>query len=275
MLAGQQMVVPTRDGEVRGERLNEDTFSVHILDTSGLIHVVNKVTREVRSLTMRGAGYDRLVKANQEPHNWLMYWGDYQGTHYSPLTQIDTTNVQRLQAAWAFPMPGDAALEATPLVIDGVMYTSQPGATVALDAATGRQLWRSVRPQKVKNPNEINPFSRGVAVLDQRLFVGTLDAALLALDVSTGKVALGDSGRRLDGGLHDHQPAAGRQRQGDCRRQRRRIRRPRVPRRLRAGHRQAPVALVRRARSRRIRSRHLARRQLEARRQADVAHRLV
>ena len=78
-------------------------------------------------------------------------------------------------------------LEATPLVIDGVMYTSQPGATVALDAVTGRQLWRSVRQQKVKNPNEINPFSRGVAVLDQRLFVGTLDAALLALDVSTGK----------------------------------------------------------------------------------------
>ena len=188
VLAGQQTVVPTRTGEIRGERLNEDTFSIQILDASGTIHIVDKVTREVRSLTMRGVGADRLVKANQEPHNWLMYWGDYQGTHYSPLTQIDTTNVQRLQAAWAFPMPGDAVLEATPLVIDGVMYTSQPGATVALDAVTGRQLWRSVRPQKVKNPNEINPFSRGVAVLDQRLFVGTLDAALLALDVSTGKV---------------------------------------------------------------------------------------
>ena len=188
VVAGQQVVVSTRDGrEIRGERLNEDTFTIQILDASGVIQVVDKVTREVRPLTMRGASSDRLVKANQEPHNWLMYWGDYQGTHYSTLTQIDTTNVQRLQAAWAFPMPGDAALEATPLVIDGVMYTSQPGATVALDATTGRQLWRSARPQKVKNPNEINPFNRGVAVLDQRLFVGTLDAALLALDVSTGK----------------------------------------------------------------------------------------
>ena len=187
VLSGQQAVVATRDGrEIRGERLNEDTFSVHILDASGVIHSVDKLTREVRSLTVRGVSFDRLVKANQEPHNWLMYWGDYQGSHYSPLTQIDTSNVQRLQAAWAFPMPGDAPLEATPLVIDGVMYTSQPGATVALDAASGRQLWRSVRKQKVKNPNEINPFSRGVAVLDQRLFVGTLDAALLALDVSTG-----------------------------------------------------------------------------------------
>jgi len=188
VFAGQQVVVATRNGEIRGVRLNEDTFSVHVMDASGVVHVVDKITREVRTLTLRGAGFDRLVKANQEPHNWLMYWGDYQGSHYSPLTQINATNVQRLQAAWTFPMPGDAQLEATPLVIDGVMYTSQPGATVALDARSGRQLWRSVRQQKVKNPHEINPFSRGVAVLDQRVFVGTLDAALLALDVRTGLV---------------------------------------------------------------------------------------
>ncbi len=54
VLAGQQTVVATRDGEIRGERLNEDTFSIQILDASGVIHVVDKVTREVRSLTMRG-----------------------------------------------------------------------------------------------------------------------------------------------------------------------------------------------------------------------------
>ena len=78
-------------------------------------------------------------------------------------------------------------LEATPLVVDGVMYTSgPPGTVVALDAATGRQIWRYQRPQKVRNPNEINPFNRGVAVLGNRIFVGTLDAALLALDARTG-----------------------------------------------------------------------------------------
>ena len=92
VLTGQQAVVATRDGrEICGERLNEDTFSVHILDASGVIHTVDKLTREVRSLTVRGVSFDRLVKASQEPHNWLMYWGDYQGSHYSPLTQIDTT----------------------------------------------------------------------------------------------------------------------------------------------------------------------------------------
>ena len=115
-----------------------------------------------------------------------MYWGNFQGTHYSALNQIDTSNVGQLQAAWAFPMPGDSVLQATPLVADGVMYTTQPGVVVALDARTGRQLWRYERPQKVRNPYEINPFNRGVALVGHRLFVGTLDAALVALDARTG-----------------------------------------------------------------------------------------
>ena len=83
-------------------------------------------------------------------------------------------------------MPGDSVLEATPLVVDGVMYTTQPGMVVALDARTGRQIWRYARSQKVRSPYEINPFNRGAAILGNRLFVGTLDAALVALDISTG-----------------------------------------------------------------------------------------
>ena len=131
--------------------------------------------------------YERLRGAASEPHNWLTYWGDYQGTHYSGLKQITTANVRRLQAAWARQLPGSSVLEATPLVVDGIMYTSgPPGIVVALDAATGRQIWRYQRPQKVRNPNEINPFNRGVAVLGNRVFVGTLDAALVALDARTG-----------------------------------------------------------------------------------------
>jgi PQQ-dependent dehydrogenase (methanol/ethanol family) len=133
-----------------------------------------------------GVPFERLKNATAEPHNWLMYWGDYQGTHYSGLKQIDTTNVNQLRTAWAFPMPGDSVLETMPVVVDGVMYTTQPGVVAALDARTGRQIWRYARQQKVKNPYEINPFNRGVAVLGQRLFVGTLDAALIALDARTG-----------------------------------------------------------------------------------------
>jgi alcohol dehydrogenase (cytochrome c) len=133
-----------------------------------------------------GVSFDRLVKAAAEPHNWLMYWGNYQGTHYSALSQIDAANVGRLQAAWAFPMPGDSVLEATPIVVDGVMYMTRPGEVAALDARSGREIWRFRRPQKVRNPYEINPFNRGVAVLGNRLFVGTLDAALVSLDARTG-----------------------------------------------------------------------------------------
>src|SRR5262245_32097669 len=99
-----------------------------------------------------GVPFERLVKADAEPQNWLMYWGNFRGTHYSNLQQITATNVGQLQAAWTFPMPGPFVLEATPLVIDGVMYSTLPGEVVALDARSGRQIWRYVRPQKVRNP---------------------------------------------------------------------------------------------------------------------------
>jgi alcohol dehydrogenase (cytochrome c) len=130
---------------------------------------------------------DRLRNAQAEPQNWVTYWGDYQGTHYSALKEITPSNVSRLQANWALQMPGGSTLEATPLVVDGVMYTTgPPGTVVALDARTGRQIWRYQRLQKVRNPYEINPYNRGVAVRGNRVFFGTLDAALIALDARTG-----------------------------------------------------------------------------------------
>jgi alcohol dehydrogenase (cytochrome c) len=189
----------TRNGrEIRGIRRNEDTFTVQIVDATGRLHSLDKLTLadyrveaaptaavDPKALAVN-VPFERLVNARAEPHNWLMYWGDYQGTHYSALKDIDSSNVQRLQTAWTYAMPGEAVLEATPLVVDGVMFTTQPGVVVALDARTGRQIWRHTRTQKAKNPQEINPFNRGVAMLDGRLFVGTLDAALVALDAGTG-----------------------------------------------------------------------------------------
>jgi alcohol dehydrogenase (cytochrome c) len=136
-----------------------------------------------------GVTYERLRAARSEPHNWLMYWGDYQGTHYSALRQIDTANVGRLRAAWSAPVPGDSASESTPLVVDGVMYATSGGNTrtvTAMDARTGRQIWRYTRQQKVRNPGETDVVNRGVAMLGHRLFVGTNDAALVCLDARTG-----------------------------------------------------------------------------------------
>ena len=136
-----------------------------------------------------GVTYARLLNARREPHNWLMYWGDYQGTHYSALTSINTTNVSQLRPAWATPVPGDTVSESTPLVVDGVMYGTSGGSprtVTAIDARTGRQIWRFVRPQKVRNPGETDVVNRGVAILGHRLFVGTNDAALICLDARTG-----------------------------------------------------------------------------------------
>src|SRR3954451_21619432 len=86
-------------------------------------------------------------------------------------------------------MPGDSILETTPIVLDGIMYVTGSGnplTVTALDARTGRQIWRYTRQQSVKNPYENNRFNRGAAILDNRLFVGTIDAVLIALDARRG-----------------------------------------------------------------------------------------
>ena len=135
-----------------------------------------------------GLTFERLRNAAAEPQNWPTYWGDYQGRHFSGLKQIDATNVRELQARWAVPM-GDGLLEGSPLVVDGVMYASgMPGQVFALDAKSGLQIWRYQRQQKVVPQGQINRFNRGVAMLGNRLFVGTLDAALVALDARTGQL---------------------------------------------------------------------------------------
>ena len=166
-------------------RLTADEIS-HLVAYLRTLNGRDLTKTSVATLT-GGLTFERLQRARAEPHNWLTYWGDYQGTHFSTLKQITMANVGQLQARWAIQLPGASTIEATPLVIDGVMYTSgPPGTVVALDAATGRQIWRYQRQQKVRNPNEINPFNRGVAVLGPRVFVGTLDATLIALDIRTG-----------------------------------------------------------------------------------------
>jgi PQQ-dependent dehydrogenase (methanol/ethanol family) len=134
-----------------------------------------------------GLTYERIKNAAAEPQNWLTYWGDYRGAHFSGLSHIDTKNVKQLQTKWAAQLPGDSLLQSTPLVVDGVMYTAgPPGQVFAFDARTGVQIWKYQRQRKVINPFESNPFNRGVAVLGNRVFVGTLDAALVALDARTG-----------------------------------------------------------------------------------------
>jgi alcohol dehydrogenase (cytochrome c) len=140
--------------------------------------------------TAQEVPYERLVQAEDEPASWLTYSGTYAAHRFSPLDQIDRDNVGDLRPAWVHQIPTDGLIETTPLVVDGVMYISEPGSNVAaLDARSGRLLWRWERPL----PRDLRligfpPVNRGVAILDDRVFVGTLDGALVALDAGSGSV---------------------------------------------------------------------------------------
>jgi PQQ-dependent dehydrogenase (methanol/ethanol family) len=139
-----------------------------------------------------GLSFAQISNAQSEPGNWLTYWGNYQGDHFSELNQITPANVKQLQAQWTVQMPPGPLLEATPLVVNGVMYTTyttdRSSGVYAIDARTGLDIWKYDRPQKQVNPFQINPFNRGVAVLGNRVFFGTLDAQLVALNAQTGRL---------------------------------------------------------------------------------------
>ena len=132
--------------------------------------------------------FDRILNAAREPQNWLTYSGTMLSQRHSPLTQITPDNVKDLQLAWVFQARSLEKFEATSLVVDGVLYTVQaPNDVVALDAATGRTYWAySYTPSPKARPC-CGRINRGVAVLGDRLFMGTIDARLIALDAKTGK----------------------------------------------------------------------------------------
>jgi len=133
--------------------------------------------------------YDRLLNADREPGNWLTYSGGYQSWRYSTLDQITRENVRNLQVKWAYQMPVSHFVETSPLVVDGIMYISEPPSNVvALDAETGRQFWRYSRTLPPKINVCCGQVNRGVAILGDRVFVGTVDAHLVALDAKTGAV---------------------------------------------------------------------------------------
>jgi alcohol dehydrogenase (cytochrome c) len=131
--------------------------------------------------------FERIVESAAEPHNWFTYSGSYASERFSALEQIDTGNVADLRVGWAYQTsPG--LVETTPIVVDGVMYLTEPPSTVtALDARTGRRIWRwdANVPDETLNIG-FPRVNRGVAVLGETLYVGTLDARLVALDAESG-----------------------------------------------------------------------------------------
>lgn len=130
---------------------------------------------------------DRLLQANATPQDWLMYSGTYLSQRYSTLDQITAANVSNLEQKWIFQARSLEKFEATPLVVDGILYTVQaPNDIVALDAATGRIFWiysYSPAPQARLCCGRVN---RGLAILGNTLFMGTIDAHIIAVDAKNG-----------------------------------------------------------------------------------------
>ncbi|MDE2371536.1 MAG: PQQ-dependent dehydrogenase, methanol/ethanol family [Burkholderiales bacterium] len=126
--------------------------------------------------------------AQPEPGNWLQYRGGYASWGYSPLAQINTANVGHLQLAWAFSTGQTDGHESPPIVNNGYMYVTTPGAQViALDAATGAELWRYKKDLPAELM-QLHPTNRGVALYGDKVYVATVDCHLVALDAKTGKV---------------------------------------------------------------------------------------
>jgi PQQ-dependent dehydrogenase (methanol/ethanol family) len=134
---------------------------------------------------------ERLVNANAEPGNWLSHGRTYFEQRFSPLDQINRNNVAQLKLSWFFDFDDYNVVEATPLVVDGRMYvTAAKGKLYALDAATGKELWHydPEVPPEVLVRACCQPVNRGAAVWGDRVFVGTLDGRLVAVDARTGRL---------------------------------------------------------------------------------------
>ena len=130
----------------------------------------------------------RIASAANEPQNWLTYSGSYSGTRYSPLDRITPQNVKNLKLQWVYQAPVAGGWQTSPLVVDGIMYLTQRlNDVVALDATTGRAFWIYRYTPAAERIVCCGANNRGLAILGDTLFMGTLDANLIAIDARTGR----------------------------------------------------------------------------------------
>ena len=131
----------------------------------------------------------KLDAADKDSANFLHSNMSYAQTRYYPAAQINTTNVAKLRPAFQFQTEVLESMETAPIVVDGVMYiTTSYNHVYALDAATGKEFWHYKHKMGPVTTFCCGPNNRGVAVMGDRLYMGTLDAKLLAFDAKTGKV---------------------------------------------------------------------------------------
>ena len=208
---------------IRGVRKSEDTFTLFLMDEEQKWHFLDKrnlvVARkdqvhntldsdsqasiaafllkaplvyeppaEWKPASDLNVTFSRLRQAAAEPHNWLTYWGDLAGRHYSGLKQITPANVASLKSLWTYQLGGNT-IETTPLVSDGIMFVTGPlNNASALDARTGHPIWKYTRRLPAVASHCTVMTNRGFAMLGDRLYMATLDMHLVALDAKSGNV---------------------------------------------------------------------------------------
>ncbi|MCX6586901.1 MAG: PQQ-dependent dehydrogenase, methanol/ethanol family [Acidobacteria bacterium] len=217
--------VKLRDGRtLTGVAKNEDTFSIQLMDRQEKLHLLDKAgvsavtpthqslmpaakltpaeTNDVLAFLKAGkveaaewkpaadwnVTWERIRNARREPQNWLTYWGDLTGQHFSELKQVTPANVRSLRNAWTYQF-GASNIQTVPIVVDGLMFVTGPRSNAAaLDARTGRRIWEYKRELPEVHSQCTVMTNRGVAVLGDRVYLATLDAHLVALDAKTGNV---------------------------------------------------------------------------------------
>ncbi|SPF47196.1 Glucose dehydrogenase [Candidatus Sulfopaludibacter sp. SbA4] len=222
------VTVRLRNGQtLRGIAKNESSFDIQVLAMDGKLYLLSKeqvgevvhekslmpaleaTPEETRNLVAYlsrlssdaaakaslatgelGAGLPFPDVAHPKPGAWPTYHGNESGNRFSPLNQIDTSNVSRLAPRWMFPVPGaPRALEVTPVVVDGVMYVTSVNEAYALDARSGREIWHYSRPRSQGLAGDAaSGINRGVAVLGDRVFMVSDNAHLFALHRFTGQL---------------------------------------------------------------------------------------
>src|SRR5271169_890239 len=161
-----------------------------------LFILILAITEQTIIAQEKGAHSSSALDVNAEDlltrpmgENWPSYNGDYTGRRFSSLREINRANVAQMRAAWVFHPGNSQRLEATPVVIRGVMYATSANDVFALDASTGRTLWHYARPVSSGLLDDAAAHkNRGAAVWEHFVYVETDDAHLLCLDARSGNL---------------------------------------------------------------------------------------
>lgn len=159
-------------------------WSIGILAAAFLVGAV------VEAQTAGNVTQARVLAGAARGDNWLVNGGNFESQHFSPLTSISDQNVDRLGLAWAIPIDSHMGLSVEPIVVDGVIYLGTPFDVVyAIDGLSGKVRWRFDPHIRINGPWR-NSYegrkNRGVAVWDGRVYVGTGDCRVVAIDAATG-----------------------------------------------------------------------------------------